>query len=195
MENGDFVSASNIIDTLINGEKDTLFTNLTGSHWYYNYLQTDGDYYYNADKMMGDYLQTSVIRKAIHVGNNSFHDSDGQNKVAEFLKADIMDSVSSWVAELLAHYRVLAYNGQLDIICAYPMTVNYLKKLKFDAAGEYKVAPRYIWMVDDEVAGYVKTAGNLTELLVRNSGHMVPAEQPKWALDMLNRFTTGQNFH
>jgi len=41
--------------------------------------------------------------------------------------ADMMQSVKPWLEELLEHYRVLIYNGQLDIIVAYPLTESYLQ--------------------------------------------------------------------
>ena len=43
-----------------------------------------------------------------------------------------------------------------------------------------------------ELAGYAKVAGNLTEVLVRNAGHMVPLDQPKWAWELFNSFVTGE---
>lgn len=57
------------------------------------------------------------------------------------------------------------------MICPYPLVVNYLKNLNFSGADEYKTAERHIWRVDNDVAGYVKQAGNLTEILVRNAGN------------------------
>lgn len=190
----DFDCAFHCFDELINMDESTdgsVFKNLTGFNTYFNYLKPDGD---DSDATMGEFLQMSETRRAIHVGNNTFHDLEGENKVEEHLKNDIMDSVKDWVAELLEHYKVLIYNGQLDIIVAYPLTENYLKNLKFNAADDYKTAKRYIWKVDNEVAGYVKHAGNLTEVLVRAAGHMAPADQPKWVLDMLLRMTTGKGF-
>lgn len=94
----------------------------------------------------------------------------GENKVENHLKLDVMDSVASWVAELLSYYPILIYNGQLDIIVAYPLTENYLKHLNFTGAAQYKGAPRYIWRVENEIAGYAKHGGNLTEVIVRNAG-------------------------
>jgi carboxypeptidase C (cathepsin A) len=29
---------------------------------------------------------------------------------------------------------------------------------------------------------------------VRNAGHMVPYDQPKWSFDLINRFTSGKPF-
>lgn len=220
----DFNCAFNMFDKLINMDQSpegSLFKNLTGFNVYFNYLKTkDEDM-----SGMGEFLQNSITRRAIHVGNNSFHDLVGENKVEEHLKLDIMNSVADWISLLLKHYPVLIYNGQLDVIVAYPLTENYLKNLQFSAAEEYKTAKRYIWRVDDDVAGYVKHAGNLTEILVRNAGkmifstiiknyqillfshnklqniietllgHMAPMDQPKWILDMILRFTYHKRFY
>lgn len=111
-----------------------------------------------------------------------------------YLVEDLLQSVKSWLEILLENYRVLLYNGQLDIIVAYPLTLGYLQKLNWSASDEYKNATRYQWNVGNDLAGYVKTAGNLTEILVRNAGHMVPTDQPAWALDMLRRFTSNLPF-
>lgn len=169
IKNRDFNCAFDVFDKLINMDQlpeGSLFKNLTGFNIYFNYLKTSDD---NVAPL-GDFLQKSVTRRAIHVGNNSFHDLEGENKVEEHLKLDVMDSVAVWVSELLSHYPVLIYNGQLDIIVAYPLTENYLKNLLFSGADDYKTAKRYIWRVDNDVAGYAKHAGNLTEVLVRNAG-------------------------
>ncbi|KAJ8935499.1 hypothetical protein NQ318_010637 [Aromia moschata] len=53
-----------------------------------------------------------------------------------------------------------------------------LQLLDFNGADEYKVAERHIWRVDSEIAGYVKEAANLTEVLVRRSGHMRHRHRP-----------------
>ncbi|KAI8441733.1 hypothetical protein MSG28_005433 [Choristoneura fumiferana] len=152
----------------------------------YMYLKTRQD----AD--FGSLIQQSAFRKAIHVGEQPFHEFSFEADVA--LSDDVLHSIAPWIAELLDHYSVVIYNGQLDIIVAYPLTVNFLRNLKFSGADEYARAERHAWMVGDEVAGYVKQAGRLTELLVRNAGHMVPADQPAWAWDMITRITHGQPF-
>lgn len=169
IKNRDFECAFHIFDMLLNMDQypqGSLFKNLTGYNMYFNYLKTDD----NDATPLGEFLQKSETRRAIHVGNNTFHDLGGENKVEDHLKLDVMDSVADWVAELLSHYKVMIYNGQLDIIVAYPLTENYLKNLNFNGAEDYKTAKRYIWRVDKDIAGYVKHAGNLTEVIVRNAG-------------------------
>ena len=48
-------------------------------------------------------------------------------------------------------------------------------------------APRS-WIVDGRPAGLVKSASPLELALVKDSGHMVPMNQPEVALEMITRF-------
>lgn len=190
----DYNGAFDVFDELVNMDatpSGSLFKNLTGLPSYYNYVNPNGG---AADEAMGVFLQSSTTRRAIHVGNQTFHDLEGENKVEEHLKEDVMQSVAQWVTQLLSAYRVLIYNGQLDVIVAYPLTENYLRHLKFDGDAQYRTAERIVWHVNGQVAGYVKHAGNLTEVLVRNAGHMVPADQPQWAMDLILRMTSKKGF-
>lgn len=91
-------------------------------------------------------------------------------------------------------YKVLIYNGQLDIIIASPLSDNFISTLDFQYADLLKNATRYIWKVDNEVAGYVREVPNFAQVLIRNAGHMVPADQPKWAFSMMSRFTQEKRF-
>lgn len=191
IKNKQFVEAFNTFDTLLNGDLingKSIFYNMTGFNFYFNYLHTKD---YNGGEDFGPMLQKSSVRQGIHVGDLPFHDG---KEVEKHLIQDVMKSVAPWISVLLDHYPVVVYNGQLDIIVAYPLTVNYLRNLNFTGSEDYKTAKRYIWKVDGEVAGYVKQAGHLVEILVRNAGHMVPGDQPKWALDLITHFTHEKSF-
>ena len=91
-------------------------------------------------------------------------------------------------------YRVVFYSGQLDIIIASPLTENFIASLNFTQADALQRAPRHIWRVEGEVAGYVKEAPNVAQILVRDAGHLVPYDQPKWAYDLISRITGGKSF-
>ncbi|KAL0119122.1 hypothetical protein PUN28_009606 [Cardiocondyla obscurior] len=187
-----YLEAFEIFDTLLNGDlnnSSSLFYNLTGFNYYFNYLFVKDS---NDSDWMSEWIQSADVRRAIHVGNSTFNVET--RTVEEHLKRDVMQSVTFFLVDLLQHYRVLIYNGQLDIIVAYPLTENYLKQLKWPGASNYAKASRKIWMVGDKIAGYAKTVDNLTEVLVRNAGHMVPSDQPKWALDLITRFTHNKKF-
>lgn len=179
-------------------KSDTVFTNLTGSTNYYNSLMVD-KYDFS---VVDEFMNRPDVKRAINVGTVEFQSNEFNNvllreedrKVEFNLKRDIMQSVTSWLSELLRHYNVFLFNGQSDILCGYGLSEKFLKNLKFDGADEYKVAERQIWRVDNEVAGYVKRAGKLTEIVVRNAGHYIPIDQPKWVLDILTKLTSGEGF-
>ncbi|XP_060528708.1 venom serine carboxypeptidase-like isoform X2 [Cylas formicarius] len=194
IQNKDFAKAFEVFDSLLNGDMNnhsSVFKNSTGFDNYFNFLYpidpNDAEI-----KLLGAYVQRNDIRAAIHVGNTTFNGI--AQDVETNLLTDVMQSVAPWISDLLESYRVLIYNGQLDIIVAYPLTVNFLQNLKFSGADQYKTAKRLKWFVAGEIAGYVKQAGNLTEILVRDAGHMVPADQPQWAFDMISRFTRNKPF-
>jgi vitellogenic carboxypeptidase-like protein len=105
----------------------------------------------------------------------------------------------AWKVEAIANanYSVLIYNGQLDVIIAVPLTMAWINELTWLGTDELRAAPRKVWKVadsDPEVAGYVKTANNNRFFLatIRNAGHMVPYDQPRAALDLLERFFAAQ---
>jgi hypothetical protein len=90
----------------------------------------------------------------------------------------------SMVPELLtiiANYKVMIYSGNLDIIVGAPLTEGFMSKLDFNGSVAFHAAPRvpYKEVGSQEVAGYVKHAGNLTQVVVRGAGHILPHDQPE----------------
>ncbi|XP_014615114.1 PREDICTED: venom serine carboxypeptidase [Polistes canadensis] len=183
-----YVDALESINVLFSGDPSIL-TNATGFQYYFNYLRTEDT---NETLWVSEWAQRADVRRAIHVGNCTFNFTS--EIVENYLKTDIMQSVAVLVSDLLQHYKVLIYNGQLDIIVAYPYVLNFLQNLKWPGAEKYKTVDRKQWWVEDELAGYTKSVDNLTEVLVRNAGHLVPYDQPRWTLDLITRFTRNRQF-
>lgn len=184
IKNENYVFAGSLLATLFDGDNNNFsyFKNFTGLDNVYNYYDdSDGI----DEEVFTKLLNNEKVRRSVHVGNLPFHDS---GKVVYHLTNDILKSVAPWVSKLLSHYRILVYNGQLDIIVAYPLTERFLNHLNFSSAHEYRIAKRKIWKVDGEIAGYYKVAGNLTDAMVRDAGHMVPKDQPKWGLQLIRLF-------
>lgn len=188
INNNDMNAAFELFDLLIlgNSPKGSLFKKLTGFDWYYNFMQAEND---DTLKKLDHFVQLRDTRNAIHVGNRTYHNMDKNNKVKLLLKQDFMRSVVPWIEELLEFYTVCMYSGQLDVILPYPLTRNFLKHLNFSSSDEFTVAQRKLWRVDGHLAGYVKEAGNLIEILVRNAGHMAPSDQPKWMYELIYHLT------
>nr|CAH7730057.1 unnamed protein product [Callosobruchus chinensis] len=178
----DFISKGDCRQARIHWDQALDIINKQSKVNIYNYLQDPG---VSGEDLMIKFLTGTDLRRAIHVGNATF----GSYKVYKNLEDDMSKSMAPWFVEVANHYRVLLYTGQLDIIVAYPLTLNFLENVEFNGIQEYREAKRDKWYVGQEVAGYSKTGGNFTEVLVRNAGHMVPTDQPKWAEDLIYRFT------
>ena len=56
------------------------------------------------------------------------------------------------------------------------------------AQAEYNAVTPTNLTLGGEAIGSIRSSHNLTFLQVYNAGHMVPRDQPKAALDMLNAF-------
>lgn len=139
------------------------------------------------------YVQTRDVRRRIHVGNASFDECS--EVVYRGFWEDIMRSVKPLIEELLEFYPIAFVGGQLDVAVAYPLVVRALEKLEWSGALEYQMAKRRILHNGDgHVGGYYKVAGNLKDIFVRNAGHMIPADQPKFTLKLLNMFVRNK-FH
>ncbi|KPJ20357.1 Venom serine carboxypeptidase [Papilio machaon] len=182
-----WAQADLLMDKLMDGGLTNIsfFKMYTGFNYFYNFMKTEDD---EDISIFSKLIHNDKVRRMIHVGGRPFNSGE---EVQMYLSYDLLKSVAPSIEELLLNYRIMFYNGQLDIIVAYPLTVSFLRKLKYPSAFEYKHGSRLIWFVDEEIAGYVKKAGNLVEVLVRNAGHMVPHDKPKWALNMIMRFIQG----
>lgn len=165
------------------------FMKFVGFPHYYNYIDS-APYTYGED--LDKLFRRSDIREAMHVGTNTF---SGGGAVYNNLLEDFMDTAAApFLPLLLDNYKVYYYTGHLDIVVPFTATDNFLQKLRFSSMFEFRRAERHQWKFEGEIAGYVKTAGNLTQIMVRNSGHMVPKDQPEWGLDMLARIVENRDF-
>jgi vitellogenic carboxypeptidase-like protein len=187
--------AFTIWDQMINGDVypyPNYFHNITGSNDYDNFMNTNPpasyDYY-------ADYVTQQSVRAAIHVGNATFN--DGSTCEMNLLD-DFMKTLAPELTYLLnSKYKVMIYSGQLDIIIGAALTESFLWVLNWDGAAQYRAADRAIWRItpnDSEVAGYVRVASNLLQVVVRGAGHIVPGDQPDRALNMITRFIENQPF-
>ncbi|XP_028614239.1 probable serine carboxypeptidase CPVL isoform X2 [Grammomys surdaster] len=183
-----YTDPESVLDKLLDGNITTgpsFFQNVTGCSNYYNILQCtepeDQTYF-------AKFLSLPQVRQAIHVGNQNF--SDGA-VVERYLREDTMKSVKPWLTEIMNYYKVLIYNGQLDIIVAASLTERSLMTMDWKGSRAYKRTRRKVWKIfksDNEVAGYVRRVGKFHQVIVRGGGHILPYDQPMRSFDMINRF-------
>ena len=188
---GDLLSAFYRFDTVFYGLKHpypTLFQNTTGFTNIYNYLESVDAHSVDSSPF-NNFLQLPASRASIHVGNLPFNAES--ITVANYMLVDMMNTTKPLVAALLdAGYKVMTYNGQLDLIVAYPLTESWMSSMEWHGAEQYRDAERIIWREQGEIAGYVRQVDNLQQVLVRNAGHDVPADQPGPVYALITKFFT-----
>ena len=71
----------------------------------------------------------------------------------------------------------MIYNGLIDVIIAWPLTESFLTSINdWTDHNEYLDTESVKWTGD---SGHVNQVANFTQILIRNTGHMVPHDQPK----------------
>jgi carboxypeptidase C (cathepsin A) len=141
------------------------------------------------------YLNRADVKQAIHAQStpqryvecadppyNALSYQDGKGVTAEL------------TAILNAGVRVLVYSGQYDIICNHLGTDKMLRLLPWSGQTEWNRAQPGVWLVDKQPAGYIQSHKNLHSLLVLDSGHMFPMDQPSRALDMITKWIENKVF-
>jgi len=112
------------------------------------------------------------------------------------LAHDQPESVVPYIAELLddAGIRVLVYAGDRDMSVNLQGSEQVLNDMVWSGKDDWKSSDRFLWMVDGDVAGYVKTHKNLDMLMVMNSGHLAPYNVPIPSLDLIHRLVGNDSF-
>jgi vitellogenic carboxypeptidase-like protein len=195
---GDMLGAFDTWDKMLNGDiwpYGNLFHNMTGLNDYDNYMNTDAPASYAYGPR---YVNQPSVRSALHVNNATFNNG---HQCEMHLLGDFMVSLRDQLLQLMTatspRYKVLIYSGQLDVIIGTALTSRFLARLQWPGQYEYLSANRSVWRVHDddkEVAGYAKSVGKFSFVVVRGAGHIVPGDQPERALDMIERFVEGRPY-
>ena len=79
--------------------------------------------------------------------------------------------VSAYIAALLERgVRVLVYSGTYDWQCGWYASKLWLEKLEWTGAARYNANDFRDWLVGEQKAGEVKSAGPLTFATIRGAG-------------------------
>ena len=137
-------------------------------------------------------LMNGPIRKKLGIipPNVTF----GGQSVAVFQhQYDLPSSVLKDVSKLINYQlKVVIYEGQLDLICGATGAEAWVKKLQWPGSKEFEAAPRKPLYTptgapNRKTAAFVKSYQNVEFYYILKSGHMVPADAPEMALEMLKR--------
>ncbi|OWZ01026.1 Serine protease [Phytophthora megakarya] len=105
-------------------------------------------------------------------------------------------STSDKVSDLLeAGLQVLFYAGDADLLCNVYAIEKTVEKLNwFGSSGFIATKSRAYTTTTGIEAGTVRSFSKLTYVKVHNAGHMVPADQPEVALDIILKFIREKPF-
>ncbi|CAK1544220.1 unnamed protein product [Leptosia nina] len=148
-------------------------------------------------------LNTPEMKRGLHVGDIQFHFIN--TTVNTKMAPDFLSSSKELFEELLSNnYRVLSYCGQLDQLLPCVFSAENHRTWQWHGKEQFTNAQRYPFMFHNILAGYYKSGGNLTEVVVRGAGHMVPVDEPARAqflvtnwihrLPLATRFTLMEEF-
>jgi hypothetical protein len=129
-------------------------------------------------------------------GRRRLQEEHDQRERRLYLQQDRPISMMPYIAELLddAKIQVLIYNGDRDLSTCAQGSERLLNSMVWSGASEWTKAPRSLWVVGDDAAGYSKRHKGLEFVVVYNSGHLVPYNQPVNALDLITRVLKNENF-
>eukprot|EP00762_Andalucia_godoyi_P008610 ANDGO_04610.mRNA.1 Serine carboxypeptidase S10 family member 1 len=136
-----------------------------------------------------NYLNRLDVRTALRVSNEKPVWGPCDGTTYKDIIGDWFISQEFVVPRLLAsNVSVLVYNGANDFICNFLGSEQWVRTMDWPGAADFNSAPRWVWTVDNLIAGYVKRSGLLQMLVIVNAGHMVPHDQPKESFIMFSRF-------
>lgn len=126
--------------------------------------------------LVAEFLANGEVKKALKA-NVTISYSECNDNVGIALHADVMKSVKYMVEYLVTNTRVLLYQGHLDLRDGVVSVEAWVKKMKWEGIDQYLAAERQVWKVNGELAGYVQSWSNLSQVIVLGAGHLVPADQ------------------
>lgn len=151
---------------------------------------------YNGLDYVDQYLNRRDVQEALGVEPSTFEGCANSVFNSFLLTGDSSRPFHYDIADLLEQdLPVLIYAGDKDFICNWVGQEMWIDALEWSGADLYKDAKVRDWKTENTgvAAGTVKSANGLTFLRVFEAGHMVPYDQPENALDMVNRWISGDS--
>lgn len=141
---------------------------------------------------VGKFLKKPEIIKYLGVEGHTWSDCNRAVAIEFELGGDWMRNYQQMIPDqLAAGIRVLLYAGDQDYICNWLGNQAWTLALPWPHQKDFNAAPIVNFTVAGASAGELRTSNGFSFLRVYDAGHMVPLDQPKAALAMLQAFTSG----
>ncbi|GMF43452.1 unnamed protein product [Phytophthora fragariaefolia] len=168
-------------------------------------IRQSGNTFSDVSTLLSSYFNDDAVRRALNVppgtpwtsvdGSAYGTSTSAPALVRHLLQDEMLDVPIDVFRDLLDNYKFLFYAGNMDgSVCNNLGVGRIIDRLAWTDTAKYRVAKRQPWLVDGQVAGLAKSAGNMSYVVVLNSGHLVPTDQPEASLDMMRRFVNNEPF-
>lgn len=142
-------------------------------------------------------LMNGPIRKKLGIIPNNVTWGGQSGDVFFYQTEDFMKPVIDDVSTLLKYYKVVVFQGQLDMICDTLGAEKWIEKLDWEYLPQFLQTPRVPLYPPSGVktkntGAFLKRYGSLELYYILKAGHMVPADAGEMALEMVSRVITGQ---
>ncbi|KAL2328560.1 hypothetical protein Fmac_021987 [Flemingia macrophylla] len=136
-------------------------------------------------------LSQQKVKSALGVPNELEYVSCS-DRVRDAMEEDRMRNLEVGIPALLEDgIKMLVYVGDKDFICNWLGNSRWIHAMEWSGQKEFETSPALKFVVDGKEAGTLSSYGPLSFLKVHDSGHMVPMDQPKVALEMFKSWMRG----
>ena len=140
-----------------------------------------------------NYLHRKDVMSRIHVDSTKSDWSKCSISVLKTFKAYHSQPAVKLLPDLLRQIPVVLYSGEYDLICNHWATETMISNMVWNNRkgfdlGNGKLAPIESWTVENEPAGLLRVARNLTYILFDKAGHSVIYSQTHRSRAMLHQF-------
>ncbi len=139
------------------------------------------------------YLHREDVMSRIHVDSKKSEWTECSGSVHQTFRASHSKPSIELLPDLLQRIPIVLYSGDYDLICNHWATEKMIDAMTWNNGtgfdlGNGTLAPIEPWIVENEHAGLIRTARNLTYILFYNASHIVPYNQARRSRFMLHQF-------
>ena len=153
----------------------------------FNVYDITKDYDYDWSRI-GEFWKRQDVLKALNLTDrDSWVECNAT--VYKYFRLDFATSVKPDVEHLIKqNVYVMIYQGVHDYIVNWNGCENWVQHMEWEYQEEYNNQQFQDWTFEGEVHAQYKKVPGFSFVNVKNSGHMVPMDQPKFSEDLLQKF-------
>lgn len=144
---------------------------------------------YDAAKAVDALLDSPAARQWMRAAPQAPSYHSCSEVIERVMAADVMRSCLKLVEDLLDVMPVLLYQGQFDVQDGVAGSSAWIKRLDWSYIDDFEEQEGELWYAEPGVAaGWKRRVSTLTQVMVRNAGHMVPRDQARAAQAMIQQW-------